>query len=179
MRKNKIANTPDQTDAYYRREIIISFPNKFEGKNEDPHLLEKLTSSQEISSIFNILMKALRDIMQKNRIYLNAKTIKERRLQHDRAVNPVKAFVEEAISEDSIPEDYTIKADLYAAFRKYIKEHSLPSKSIEAFGKELKKLHWEECKKKIGEERHTCWKGKMLKHEYICATEQQLVTVWT
>ncbi len=153
-------------------------PNKFEGKNEDPLLLEKLTSSQEVYGIFNILMKALRAIMQKNRIYLNAKTIKERRLQHDRAFNPVKAFVDEAISEESVEIDFTLKEDMYRAFRKYIRKYTLASESKEAFGKDLMNLKLEECKRTIGEKRYTYWRGIRLKPEYICPNKQQMVTRW-
>jgi len=176
---NKITNTPDQTDAYYRREIIISFPNKFEGKDDDPHLLQKLSSPQEISGIFNVLMRALRDVMNKERIYLNANTIEDRILQHDRAVNPVKAFVVEAISEESVENDFVIKDDLYRSFRKYIKIHSLASQSKESFGKALKKLGWEECRTTIGDDRPVCWKGMKLRPEFVMQDEQQLVTVWT
>jgi len=163
----------------YRREIIISFPNKFEGKDEDPFLLDKLASKEELSAIFNILMNALRVIIRNKRLYLNEKTIEERRLKHDRAVNPVKAFVDEAISEDSKDLDYVVKADLYSAFRKYIKDHSLASKSPEAFGKMLKSMGWQQCRKTIGDERYNCWIGRKLKSKFICVSQQQQVTVWT
>ena len=35
---NKIIQTTDQTDAFYRRLIIISFPKTFEEKDQDPIL---------------------------------------------------------------------------------------------------------------------------------------------
>ena len=124
-------------------------------------------------------MDVLRVIIKKKRLYLNEKTIEERRLKHDRAVNSVKAFVDEAISEDSAELDYVIKAELYSAFRKYIKVHSLASKSHEAFGKVLKSMGWQQYRKTIGEERYNCWIGKKLKSKFICASEQQEVTVWT
>ena len=39
---NKIPETEDVSDAYFRREIIISFPNRFEdGRGADPNLLKK------------------------------------------------------------------------------------------------------------------------------------------
>ncbi|MGC2427204.1 MAG: hypothetical protein WA421_09225 [Nitrososphaeraceae archaeon] len=56
---NKIPQTTDDSDAYYRRKIVISFPNMFEGKNDDPDLLAKLTAEEELSGIFNVLMIAL------------------------------------------------------------------------------------------------------------------------
>ncbi|WP_186434034.1 phage/plasmid primase, P4 family [Candidatus Nitrosocosmicus arcticus] len=175
---NAITNTPDQTDAYYRREIIISFPNKFEGENDDPYLIDKLSNKEELSAIFNILMKFLRIIIKNKRMYLNEKTIDERRLKHDRAVNPVKAFVDEAISENSTDVDYTIKADFYNAFKKYINNHSLASKSPEAVGKVLKSMGWQQSRITIGDERPNCWTGKKLKPEFVSTNRQQQVTEW-
>ena len=63
---NKIPQTADESDADYRRKIVLSFPNTFEGQNDDPDLLAKLTTEEELSGIFNILMTALRNILLRN-----------------------------------------------------------------------------------------------------------------
>ncbi len=175
---NTITESDDQTAANYRREIIISFPNTFEGKKDNPHLLEELSSEDEKSGIFNVLMMALRNILKNNGIYLNEKTIEERTSKHERACNPVKAFVSEAIEfDDSSENDYIIKNDLYRSYRKYCKKYSLAPKSIEALGRDLKKnLLWEEGRETKGEKRRTCWLGKRLKPEFMVEDEQQLVT---
>ncbi len=176
---NTITETTDQTAAYYRRQIIISFPNTFEGKKDDPQLLDKLTSEEEMSGIFNVLMHFLRMLLKNNGIYLHEKTIDARTAKHERAVNPVKAFVVEAIAYDSTESDYVIKADLYSAFRKYCKKYSLAPKSEVALGKDLKKLGWMDSRESKGETRRTCWIGRKLKSEFVCADEQQQVTLWT
>ena len=70
---NKIPMTHDISDAFFRRYNIISFPNNFEGK-DDPDLLNKLTTEEELSGIFNILMTALRRILKNNRgVFMNEK----------------------------------------------------------------------------------------------------------
>jgi putative DNA primase/helicase len=62
---NKIPETEDESDAYFRREIILSFPNRFEdGKGADPNLLNKLTTEEELSGIFNVLAIALRTLLR-------------------------------------------------------------------------------------------------------------------
>jgi phage/plasmid-associated DNA primase len=43
---NKIPNTQDDTMAYHRRSIILTFPKTFEGKDEDPDLIKKLICNQ-------------------------------------------------------------------------------------------------------------------------------------
>jgi phage/plasmid-associated DNA primase len=71
---NKIPETQDESDAYFRREIIISFPNRFEdGKGADPNLLRKLTTEEELSGIFNVLMPTLRRVLNKS-IFVREKT---------------------------------------------------------------------------------------------------------
>jgi putative DNA primase/helicase len=139
---NTIIESADQTAANYRREIIISFPNTFEGKKADPRLLDKLTTEEELSGIFNVLMQALRNILKNKGIYLNEKTIEEKTLKHERAVNHIKCFISEAIVDEGTESDYVIKSDLFESYKKYCKIYSLAPKSIEAFGRDLKKLNW-------------------------------------
>ncbi len=59
--------TTDQTNAFYRRLVIISFPNTFEEDKQDPDLINKLTTQSELSGIFNLLMYYLRLIIKNNR----------------------------------------------------------------------------------------------------------------
>ncbi len=100
---NTITSTTDQTSAaFYTRQIIISFPNTFEGKDDDPYLLDKLTIEKEISRIFNVLMHALSIILKNKGIYLNEKTVDERRLKYEMAANPVKSFIDNVIEDDSV-----------------------------------------------------------------------------
>ncbi len=65
---NKIPQTADESDAYFRRNVVISFPNKFDEDKADPDLLSKLTTDEEMSGIFNVLMIALRRILNSKAI---------------------------------------------------------------------------------------------------------------
>ena len=58
---NKMPESEDMSDAYNRRVIIISFPNRFDGATEDKHLIAKLTTDREESGIFNLLMVYCQD----------------------------------------------------------------------------------------------------------------------
>ena len=134
-----------------------------EGKNADPRLLEKLTTDDELSGIFNILMIALRRILKDDRIYLNQKSIQERREKHELLKDPIAAFIKVAIAEDSISSDYIMKEDLYNAYLKFCKFYNLPFQSKEEFGKTLKQPYSlaEGRESKIGKngKRNTIWKG--------------------
>ncbi len=64
---NTITDTVDKTTAFYRRQIIISFPNTFEGKDDDLHLLDKLTTEEEISGNIQCNDACSKDFIKKQR----------------------------------------------------------------------------------------------------------------
>ena len=138
---NKIPDTNDNSDAHYRREIIISFPNQFEGDKSDVNLIDKLTAAEELSGIFNILMPALRRILHTGRIGINQKTIQERRERHELITNPITAFIKNTVDEFSVESDHVTKEDFYRAYKNFCKYHNLPVEQIETFGKIIKKKH--------------------------------------
>jgi P4 family phage/plasmid primase-like protien len=172
---NKMPETSDYSDAHFRREIILSFPNQFEdksggeddeskGKNKaDPDLINKLTTAEELSGIFNILMVALRRILfSSNKIHLNQKTIQERREKHELIRDSIAAFIKDAIDGASTESDYVRKEDLYEAYRKFCKCHNLPIEQKETFGKILKNKHRFSDGREASGERKTTWKGVRL-----------------
>ena len=171
---NSIKEAVEQTPAYYRREAIITFPNTFDKDNVDPFLLHKLTSKEEMSGIFNILMIALRRILQSQDIYLDEKTIEGRREKYERAVDPIQAFWDEAVEDESTESDCTSKSTFYSAYVKYCRKHKLAVKNMIAFGKELKKRGKIEGRRRTdGADRSTCWLGVKLKEEYYVEERQE------
>ena len=70
---NQLPTNPDNSDAHFRRVIILSFPNQFEGEKEDQDLLKKLSTDKELSGIFNIIAIALKRIIKTGRIYIQTK----------------------------------------------------------------------------------------------------------
>jgi P4 family phage/plasmid primase-like protien len=180
---NKIPSINDYSDARIRREIIISFPNQFEeGINADPHLLEKLTIDEEISGIFNILMKVLRNIQNNKRIYVKQKTIQERREKHELIIDPISTFLDEAIAEDSTELDYVTKDDLHTAYVKYCKSNNLPYLSKENLGKILTKPphnlnDGKEPKKGKDGKRKTFWRGIKLIEGFNTDPQQAILVL--
>ena len=161
---NKIPLILDDSDARFRREIYLIFPFQFEeGKNADPHMIEKLTTDDEISGIFNTLMVSLRRILKNDIIYLNQKSIKERREKHELLKDPIASFIKVAVAEDSIASDYVVKDDFYNAYVKYCKFHNLPFESKVGFGKILSNpphnfVERKETKDGKNGKRNTIWK---------------------
>jgi putative DNA primase/helicase len=186
---NKIPDSEDESDAYNRRVIIITFPNRFEGALADKQLVSKLTTESEKSGIFNSLMMALRLIRHNKDIYVNEKTIEEKRLKYLRAHNPVKAFLEEAIDWEKSTEDdsmhYISKSDLHLVYAIYCEIHRLPIDNFDVFCKRVKKMNVitidkeevpitiNQVRKILGEKNNegkdkqtSCWSGITLTEEF-------------
>lgn len=172
---NKIPITHDTSDAYFRRNNIISFPNNFEAK-DDPDLLSKLTNDEELSGIFNALMITLRRILKINRgIFMNEKIIHERREKYELTLNPIASFKELAIAEDSIESDKITKEELYHAYRRFCKEKRLAVESKENFGKILIKQFRFQGGREASGARRTIWKGVRLTGMYNLEDDQQML----
>ena len=173
---NEMPFSQDKTDAYNRRLTIISFPIQFEGKRADKDLINKLTTPEELSGIFNILMHCLRTILKTNEIYASVKTIEEKRLKYERTLNPVKSFLEEAILEESTTEDYIPKTDCHNAYMEYCNEYTLPIQGYNNFCKILKNdFSIAETRKTLDknkDERVMCWSGLRLVPKYAPKTAQ-------
>jgi len=165
---NKMPESEDMSDAYNRRIIIISFPNRFDGAREDKQLIAKLTTEKEISGIFNLLMVYLRQISKNKELYVNEKTTEEKRAKYERAVNPIKAFLEEALAEELTDADEETKEDIYKAYQKYCDEYYLPVEKFEMLSRILKgRFGFLDKRRELNEVKIAYWKHMRLTGEYV------------
>jgi Poxvirus D5 protein-like len=123
-------------------------------------------------------MIALRRIQNDDRIYLNQKTIQERRERHELLNDPIASFIKVAIVEDSTTSDYVTKDEFYNAYLKYCKFHNLNFQSKVGLGKILSKSPYnylEGKESKIGKngKRNTIWKGIKLSNWMNIDNQQQ------
>ena len=154
---NKLPTTDDDSDARFRREIVIAFPNQFEDGNADIDLQNKLTSEEELSGIFNVLMIALRRVHRTGRIQIKHRTIQQRRNRHDMMIKPVVSFIGDAVTKDTTLSCYVTKDQMYGAYSRFCSFHGLPIERKESFGKLIKKQGIVDGRENTGE-RKTIWK---------------------
>jgi putative DNA primase/helicase len=175
---NKIPETDDTSDAYYRRNNIISFPNKFEDGVADPDLLFKLTTEEELSGIFNVLMIALRRLLKNKCLFVSEKTIHQRREKYELALNPIGSFIKDAVAQESVESDRVIKDEFYHAYKRFCKEKRLAVESKENFGKILKSnVYGYQDGREASGARKTIWKGIRLTEKYEIEVEQQTLAI--
>jgi putative DNA primase/helicase len=164
LNANELPLTSDNSDAHYRREIIIPFPKQFQGKNEDPNLLNKLTTEEELSGIFNIITKCLRTIVNKNQIHVNASTISQRRAKAELIRHPVKAFLKDALTKEPHQDDFETSEDMYVAYSRFCNFHKLILHGSDTFSETLRKDHGLKKERKTIEKiKKTVWRCKLVK----------------
>lgn len=120
---NSLPQVSDDTDAFFRRWIILNFPNQFEGKDADPDLIDKLTTPEELSGFLNWALEGLQRIL-KNGGFSNSLTTDQIREDYRRKSDPVAAFAMECLEEDSAGE--VPKDELYALYVGYCRKNKLP-----------------------------------------------------
>ena len=93
---NELPKSSDLTDGYFRRLIIVDFPNTF-GKNgleKDPHIMDKLSTEKELSGLLNLALEGLQRLEQNGKFSENQNTIDAIK-EYKREIDPLVTFLEE------------------------------------------------------------------------------------
>jgi putative DNA primase/helicase len=130
---NMVPRSEDDTDAFYRRWVIINFPNQFEGKKIDPYLLPKLTSEPEMQGLLFRCMSILPKLLKMG--FTARYTTGEMRKMYTRLSDPVGNFIDERINIQS--EKWVSKKELFDRFIKYCRKGNYPIVSEKTFSKAL------------------------------------------
>ena len=133
---NRLPATRDDTTAFFRRWVLINFPNTFEGDDVDPKLLDKLIVGKELSGILNKSLAAYSRLEENQRFTYTPSTA-EIRTDYIAKSDPVWSF-----SETMIEEGYgleVLKDEVYSVYTQYCRDHKLPIVQDMSFFKNLKK----------------------------------------
>ena len=133
---NQIPKSPEDTTAFFRRWLIINFPNKFpEGDPKtDTRLAEKLTTPEELSGILNWALEGLQRLIREQH-FTTSKTVEETRRQYVEGSDPIKAFVETQL--EPAAGNFEPRNDVYNAFLKWCRKRKLPTVGKAAFSSKL------------------------------------------
>ena len=140
--------------AYYRRWIIIDFPNEFKGKNADRTLINKLITAEELSGLLNLVIIALKGLLKNGEFSYN-KTIEEVQRMYKLKSDSVATFAEECVQMST--ED-TLKAVVYDAYVKWCRKNGEKPESNVAFGKRFIKLGYQTVREPTGDRKYQ-WEG--------------------
>ena len=77
--------------AYYRRWILIRFPNNFEGEKADKSLITKLQTPEELSGFLNLALDGLKRVRENGK-FSNEKSIEATQKEYEFNSNPDRCF---------------------------------------------------------------------------------------
>jgi len=136
---NVIPTILDETDAVYRRIVLIEFNAKFEGERRDPFMLEKLLREKE--GIVKLLMQRLSTVIQKGFEYEN--DIEKIRDRYNLYATSWEKFIDEYIEGNTVSTCVFAK-DVYEAYIDFCNKNDVSVKlTREQFLKKLGKIQKE------------------------------------
>lgn len=130
---NKLPKTPDNTNGFYSRWMILDFPNRFDidpGKM-DHDLISKLTTPEELSGLLNLAIAGLNRLRANNWTFSYRLTTEDVRFMYQRLSDPVFAFLEDTCQQS---DGYITKTDLFSTYKKYAMDNTLAVMSPKKFG---------------------------------------------
>ena len=133
---NTLPRSYDETSGWFRRIDIIPFEHVFTAEEYDEEKLGKLTSSEELSGLFNKVMPYLKGLLERHK-FTNETDRAVTAERYKAASNPVEEFVERHVEE--APGSWVAKAVMYQGYIKFCEMHSVAPLGKTKFGSEIKK----------------------------------------
>lgn len=130
---NKLPMKNDDTNAFYRRWVIVKFPYSFEGK-ADKNLIQHISTPEELSGLLNMALGTLKELLLRGDFSFN-KSTEEMREEYQRLSDPVGAFCHDMI--ESSPDEHIEKEKLYTEFAAYCREKNYIVISKDRFFKRI------------------------------------------
>jgi len=137
---NNLPTTNDKTVGFYRRWMIIDFPNQFSEKKD---ILEDIPE-EEYRSLALRSCVTLKRLLEK-RSFSNEGSIEDRREKYEAKSNFLEQFLKDYTIND--PTEYITKADFYKKFISWCKENRHRELSETSVGISMKKAGVETSKR--------------------------------
>jgi len=133
---NEVPETPDMSDGFFRRPIIINFPFNFEGK-EDRELFEKICTPENMSDFFYVCIRAFKNALKDNYL-VKKETTSQKKRSYLAYSNSSYAFCQETLDYD--PESELTTEQIFNSYKEYCKTNNLIDKDERQFFQKLYKF---------------------------------------
>lgn len=160
---NEIPITPDETDAFFARPIIISFPNQYLGDKADPYLVDKLTTPEEMSSLLSLILKRLPRVLETGiSTKKTENVIEDNRVKYKESSDPIGLFIELSIRREDSEYYWESKDDVYRSYEKFCTDKKLPKESPDTFSRRLDAQGFKYKRKSKDGAKFYAWVGMQL-----------------
>lgn len=124
---NELPRSSDMTNAFFRRWVILNFPNTFNGEKCDTNLIEKLSTDEELSGLFNWVVGGLKNLLKRGE-FISTKSTEDTEKEYLRRSSSADAFVKESLIYNST--NFITKHDLYEVYCSWCEKHCLTADEI-------------------------------------------------
>lgn len=147
MATNSLPITEDRTDGFYRRWLIVDFPNQF----EEGHDILKDVTEEEYSNLCLQLLDLVEPLIERG-LFDNDGTISERKQRYEDKSNPLKLYIQESYEKDI--NDQMPFYDFYDKFNIFCSERGFRELSKKNVSQILEDMGYQTQKKdiKVGNE---------------------------
>lgn len=132
---NDYPEIADSTHAFWRRIIVVKFPNRFEGDNDVKDISKTIETPKELSGLLNWSLEGLKRVKNNNWEFSVTKTMEESKVEFMLLSNPVEAFIKIACTLDK--NGRTSIKDLYESFKDFCEENEAKICTKTMFSKKL------------------------------------------
>lgn len=133
---NNIPSSSDKTKAFYRRVLLIKFPNEFEkGKNMIERIVDTIPD-EEFEGLAKKCVNTLKDLKAKNFIFNGEDSIEKVTREYERLSNPLSNFIKEHTVDD--PNTSIAIADFKEKFHSYQRSEKMSAWSARRINNYMK-----------------------------------------
>jgi len=139
---NNIPTTTDKTDGFYRRWMIIDFPNQFSEKKD---ILVEIPM-EEYEALAVKCIGLLKDLLD-NRGFEKEGSIEERKKRFEEKSNPLSKFLAENVIDHQDLGMYVSKSEFSKRLNEWLKENNFRAMGDVTISSMMKKEGYEDGKK--------------------------------
>ena len=163
---NTIPKSKDKTYTYFRRWIIIPFRKTFEGTDDDPNLIDKMTTPEELSGLLNVALVGLKRLNEE-RGFPQENVQKIQQIYENNA-SLVQNFIAECCAIDLTNKECYVEAERFRdAYIKYCESQGTKTLDANVLGEELRSQGIEHTKKRINGNRRYYYIGIRLQSDAV------------
>lgn len=134
---NEVPPTPDSSDAFFRRWLILPFERSFR-ENPDRHIDAKLSTSSELSGLLNLALAALPDLRARGR-FATTETTERAGARFRVDSDSVAGFLDEHTTYPA-PEAHVAKSALFSRYRGWCEENGRMALSAVRFNRRVQAI---------------------------------------
>lgn len=167
---NSLPITLDKTDAFYRRVMVVDFPNKFAERFD----LLSTIPSYEYNNLARKCLRLLFNLLSQGKFH-NEDSIDDKRLKYEKLSNPLSVFLEENTIESG--DECIHKSDFFIEANKWLKNRgyrALTNKEINKIMKETFQEGWGMVYEEGNRRSQRAWMGIMWKRNQIKIKEEDI-----